>query len=167
VNVLSTGARLARYRIDAVLAHREGFVVYAATEDDHDRAVAITVLDEPSDAPEVLRDRAQRAEHVAGLARLRPAEPIATGRLPDGTAFVVTERAAALPIITRSPAPAGAFGLAPHAGGGAMDAGHAMLALTSQRAQRRASGRLKQLGRNALMAVALALALAIAWLLLR
>ena len=166
VNVLSKGARLERYRIDAVLAERDGFVVYAAIEDETSRTVAITVLDEPSSDDVVLRERMQRAEHVAGLARLRPAEPIATGRLADGTAFVVTERAAALPVIARSPAPAGAFGLSSPGGVASMDPGHAMLALSSQRAQRRVTSRLKTLGGRALLALALVSALALGWLVL-
>ncbi len=166
VNVLSKGERLERYRIDVVLAERDGFVVYAATEDDTSRTVAITVLDEASDDAVVLRERTQRAEHIAGLARLQPAEPIATGRLADGTAFVVTERAAALPIIARSPAPAGAFGLSSPPGGASMDAGHAMLALSSQRAQRRVTSRLLRLGGRALLALALVSAFALVWLVL-
>lgn len=162
MSVLREGEWLDRYRIDAVLLEREGAVVYAATEDATLRAVAITVLEEPSPDEGVLRARAERAEQAAGLARMRSVEPIAIGRLADGSAFVVNERIASLPIIARSPAPIGAVFGSIQVGAGPMDPGRAMLALSSQRARRRAGGRLVRIGVRTLLVAALAVG--VAWL---
>lgn len=165
VNVLAAGDRIERYRVDAVLSARDGAVVYAATEDETSRAVAIIVLDgEPSDAS-ALRTRTERAEHAAGLARMQAVEPIATGRLPDGRAFVVNERSASLPIVARSPAPIGAVFGSASPGAAPMDAGRAMLTFTSQRAKSRAVGRLARLAVRALVIGLVALGVALAWFL--
>jgi hypothetical protein len=166
VQVLAPGDRIERFRIDAVLVQRDDAVVYAATEDETSRSVAISVLGGAAGDDAMLRSRAERAERTAGLGRLSAVEPIVIGRLPDGTGFVVNERAASLPIVARSAAPIGAvFGTS--GPGTSMDAGRAVLSLTSQRARRRAEGRLARLLVRAVIALAIGGAAWLAWLALR
>ncbi len=162
MTLLRPGDPLEGHVVEAVLSSQGGAVVYAAKESETGRTVAITVLSAETDAPSV-PTRVERAERAAGLARLTRVEPIATGKLDDGSTYVVNERETALPIITRSPAPIGAVFGAMTAGSGPMDPGRAMLSLTSERARRRAGVRLARLGLRALALVVIALA--IAWLL--
>jgi hypothetical protein len=166
VSVLGAGDRIERFRIDSVLSEQGGAAVYAGTEDETSRAVAITVIDGVGGDDASLRARAERAEQVAGLARIQSVEPITIGRLADGRAFVVNERLAALPIIPRSQAPIGAvFG---SVGGDApMDAGRAVLALTSQRAHRRVAGRVTRLARRVVGLAIVVGVIALAWVALR
>ena len=157
----SEGERVDRYRIDSVLSERGGEMVLAATEDETERAVAITVLEAPEAEPEALRTRAERAERAAGIARVRRVEPILVGRLEDGSAFVVNERDLALPLVVRSPAPIG-MGFGSPGPSGEMSPDRAMLEMKSLRARRRAFSGLVRVGLRAL--IVLALALALAWL---
>jgi hypothetical protein len=160
VKVLEPGSRLERYLIESVLAAREDAIVYTATEEASSRPVAITMLASAAGDDAALRASAERAERSAGISRMMAVEPIEIVRLEAG-ALVVNERDPSQPIIARSPAP---MGLAFGAPTGEMDPGRAALSLKSERARRRAGGRMVRLVVRGVLLIGLLFA---AWMFVR